>query len=271
MGFYVGAMMSIAIAMILLSKGARLSRSKTLADFKAIWSLEIDPSSVGKEKGVLTINFDEAFAAVAMMPAPIPSEELEGPIQTSVLWPEAGNDIALSRGHLVVTMAASKEGSAVEIRKLLTKVVASILAGCEGAQGVYWCEAGILIRSDVFRAIAIESLPDPPLPLWIDFRVGVEDGKAAGFTHGLEALGLMEIECEAANESPVEFRDRLVGIAGYLIANGLVIQNGHTVGEDEHERIRVVYSKSSFGHENAVMRLEYESAKKKKKPFWKRG
>ena len=261
--------MSIAIAMIPLAKGARLSRTKTLADLNETWGLNVDPSNTANEKGILTISFGEPFAAVAMMAAPIPAEELAGPIQTSIFWPEAGKDLALSRGHLVVTMVTPLE-EPIELRKWLTKVVASVLAGCEGVQGVYWAEAGILIRGDVFRKVAIGCLPDPPLPLWIDFRVGSEgDGKSAGFTHGMEALGLMEIECEAANESPAEFRERLGGIAAYLVANGLVIQNGHTIGEDANERIRVVYGKSTFGHENAVMRLEYEPVKKKS--FWKRG
>src|SRR5690606_22961397 len=124
--------------------------------------------------------------------------------------------------------------------------------------------------SDVFREMAVESLPDPAVMLWIDFRVGpVGKDKAAGFTTGMEALGLMEIECDAANEPPLQFRDRLLGIAEYLVANGLVIQNGHTIGQDMQERIRVVYGKSSFGHESAVMKLQYEPVKKK--PFWKRG
>lgn len=264
--------MSTAIALIPLAKGARLSRSKTVADLKSTWSIEVESSNAQKEKevGVLTLGFGESFAAIGLMPAPIPAKELAGPIETSVFWPDAGNDLAQSRGHLIVSLMMPLEGNAIEVRKQLTMIVASVLVGCEGAQGVYWGDATMLIRSDVFRATAIESLPDPPLMLWVDFRVGAaEKGKAAGFTTGMEALGLMEIECDAANEPPSLFRDRLLGIAGYLVANGLVIQNGHTIGEDEHERIRVVYGKSSFGYENAVMKLQYEPAKKK--PFWKRG
>jgi hypothetical protein len=261
--------MGVAIAMIPLAKGARLSPSKTLADLKETWSLEIDPESVKKESGTLSFGMGETFVAIALMPAPIPPTELEGPIETSVLWPDAAKDLAQSRGHFIVTVMSPLEDNPIELRKELTMVVASVLEGCEGSQGVYWGEATMLIRRDLFRDIAIESLPEPPLLLWVDFRVGAaEGGKAAGFTTGMEALGLMELESDAASEPPAQFRDRLMAIAGYLIENGLVIQNGHTVGEDENERIQVVYGRSSFGHENAVMRLEYEP--RKKKAFWKR-
>jgi len=74
---------------------------------------------------------------------------------------------------------------------------------------------------------------------------------------------------ETAPRADTALRDRLMAIADYLLKNGLVIQNGHTVGEDENEKIQVVYGKSSFGHENAVMRLEYQP--RQKKAFWKRG
>jgi hypothetical protein len=81
--------MSIAIAMIPLAKGARLSRTRTLADLREAWSMDIDPSNAVNEKGILTIGFGEAFAAIAMMAAPIPGEELAGPIQTR-LCPKTG-------------------------------------------------------------------------------------------------------------------------------------------------------------------------------------
>jgi hypothetical protein len=259
--------MAISLAMIPLAKGARLSPSKTLADLKVTWS--IDPADAKKADGSWSFGFGESFAAVVMMPAPIPEADLQGPIKTALLWPDAGKDLKASPGHLIVTVMTAEGGGAVELRKNLTRVVASVLEGCEGALGVYWGDATMLIRKDVFRAIAVETLPEPPLMLWVDFRVGpAAGGKSAGFTVGLQALDLMELESEAANESPAEFRDRLMSIAAYLVANGLVIQDGHTVGESATEKIRVSYGKSSFGHEEAVMRLQFEAAGKK--PFWKR-
>jgi hypothetical protein len=162
----------------------------------------------------------------------------------------------------------SEDSDPIELRKELTRVTASVLEGCEGALGVYWGDAAMLVRRDIFRTLAVDTLPEAPLMLWVDFRVGRgEDGKSAGFTTGMTALGLMELESDASTDSPEDFRDRLMAIAGYLVANGLVIQNGHTLGATEEEKIRVVYGKSSFGHEDAVMRLEYEAPKKS---FWKR-
>ncbi len=58
-----------------------------------------------------------------------------------------------------------------------------------------------------------------------------------------------------------------------MLENGPVIKDRDTIGEDEHERIRVVYSDSKFGHEEKVMRLVYERPSNKPrpdgKPWWK--
>jgi hypothetical protein len=107
------------------------------------------------------------------------------------------------------------------------------------------------------------------LHIWVDFRVG-KDGErtSSGFTAGMAALGLMELETQHCPEPPGELKDRLLGLAGYLLENGPVIRDGDTVGEDANEKIRVVYAPSSFGHEGRVMRLEYEKPSPQK-PWWK--
>ena len=114
-----------------------------------------------------------------------------------------------------------------------------------------------------------EFLPEEfPLFIWVDFRVGGNDeGSTSGFTAGMTALGHMEIESQNASDEVGEFRERLFGLCQYLLENGPVIRNGHTVGADAQEKIKVVYGKSAFGHEDAVMRLVYEPADKK--PWWK--
>jgi hypothetical protein len=84
----------------------------------------------------------------------------------------------------------------------------------------------------------------------------------------MKALGLMEFESKNAGESPGELRERFLGLAGYLVENGPVINDGDTVGQDANERIRVVYSDSEFGHEGQVMRLVYEAAPPRKS-WWK--
>ncbi|WP_178372561.1 DUF4261 domain-containing protein [Massilia sp. CF038] len=124
---------------------------------------------------------------------------------------------------------------------------------------------------NLFADFATEVIPHgAPLPIWVDYRVGWNDGKthSAGFTTGLAALGLMEMEAQLAAESPAELRKRFEAITHYLLENGMVIRDGDTVGESASEKIRVQYCPSHFGAKDPVMQLVY-AANGDKKPWWK--
>jgi len=199
---------------------------------------------------------------IGKMAAPIPWTELEGPCQTSFLWPKAAEELRPHVYHLIVVASGKK--AKIELARLLTQVIAAILGTCDAAIGVYWGSASLVIPSKIFREFAIEVLPSgPPIQIWVDFRVGKNNmGGSIGFTHGLDDFELMELETENALESPIELRDRLWSLSTYLLENGPVIGNGHSVGRDAKERIRVVYSPSVFGNKNQVMRLDYTSIHK---------
>jgi hypothetical protein len=219
------------------------------------------------KENTLAFSVGELQVILGLMPAPLPWSDLEGPCATSWLWPKAAEELRPHKQHLIVTVMG--EASALERTKLLTQVVASIAATCPQTVGIYWGNATLVISPPVFREFATEMLPDGlPLFIWIDFRVGPgPGGKMAGFTHGMTAFDLMEIETLNSPEQPGELRERLFGLCGYLIENGPVIRDGDTVGEDANEKIRVIYAPSSFGHEGQVMRLDYSTAKKKS--WWK--
>lgn len=217
-----------------------------------------------------TLSFDVGLASVilAEMPAGIPWSDLEGPCATAMLWPDASATLRDHPAHLIVTV--SGELDEIAMSTLLTQVTTSILAVLPEASGVYWGNATKLIRRDLFIDFTQEILPHgPPLHLWIDYRVGNDGDKlSTGFTHGMRALGFMEFEAKLVPEPPGELMERFMGLGSYLIENGMVINDGDTIGEDANEKIRIVFSKSEFGHDGQVMRLVYEQASPAK-PWWK--
>jgi hypothetical protein len=121
----------------------------------------------------------------------------------------------------------------------------------------------------VFCEFAEQMLPDGlPLYIWVDFRlVKNKQGRVAGFTQGMEQLGHMELETLDSPETPGGLKERFFGLACYLVENGPVIRDGDTVGENAHEKIRVIYSDSAYGHKNKVMRLDYGGSGAK--PWWR--
>jgi hypothetical protein len=225
-------------------------------------------TDIEEKNGTLLLQIGETSLIMAKMPAPIPWSELEGPCATSILWKNAAIEVKKHSIHWIVTVSGELEPLALS--RLLTQATAAALAACQAAIGVYWGNATLVIPKSIFIDFAKDVLPlGPPLHIWVDFRVGKDSEKSSsGFTAGMKALGHMEFEAQQLPEAPSELRERFLALAGYVVENGPVIRDGDTVGEDAEERIRVVYSDSTFGHEGKVMRLVYESASGKK-PWWK--
>lgn len=228
---------------------------------------ELRPSLTDDEENTPSFDLKDGQLILGWMPAPYPWSELERPCATGLLWKDAATEVRAHGAHIIVSVLSGLD--LVEKAILLTQCTAAVLAACETAMGVYWGNASLVVPKKVFIEFAERVLPHgPPLDIWVDFRVGWRTPSTSnGFTQGMEALGHMELEALEMPEKPAELRQRLQDLASYLLQNGLVIRDGHTVGQDANERIRVVYSDSSFGNDQRVMRLQYEAAPKR--PWWK--
>ncbi|AZZ92699.1 DUF4261 domain-containing protein [Hahella sp. KA22] len=263
--------MTLLISMPMFTEEPRISLANIEAFALENWT-DVDAfKDATEEEGAISFTVRDSIVAIGIMPAPIPWSDLEGPCSTSCLWANAKEEISGHQYHLVVAVS-SEALSSVEAAILLTQINAALLAVVQGAIGVFWSHASLLIPRDVFIEFALSVLPEgSPVPIWVDIRVGPgEQGASTGFTTGLAAFGMMEIEAIDAPESMADLKDRLTGLVDYLLQNGPVIKNGDTVGEDENERIKVVYKKSKLGHKGKVMRLNYSNGKPKRfsLKFW---
>jgi hypothetical protein len=186
-----------------------------------------------------------------------PWHELEGPCATSILWPKAASELRGHAAHTFVTVNAGLDPVAKST--VLTQVTVAVMAASPDALGVLWSNAMLLVPKALFVDFARDVLPHgPPLDIWVDFRIRkLGDTSCAGFTTGLAALGLMELEVPDSPEKPWELRQRLQSVAGYLLEHGAVINDGDSVGENADERIRVRFGKSEVGIPGTVMRLTY--------------
>lgn len=261
----------LSIALIPLGPKPKVSPQAIKRFLESTWRGLPELGAIEKSNKT-TISFcigEQAVAFLSLMPAPIPWSELEGPCATSVLWPESAEVLRSHKAHLLITIRFNQPTEPIERATLLTQVTTSVVHNCAAALGVYWGNATLVIPPQLFCEFAIQVMPDElPLYIWVDFRIGKNaTGKTVGFTSGLEALGLMEIETDNATESPSEVRARFEGLIDYLVHNGLAIKHGDTIGEDMHERIKALHAPSLFGREGTVLRLDYEAPLKKKSWF----
>jgi hypothetical protein len=168
------------------------------------------------------------------------------------LWPNAQEDITRVAGHVIAWI--SGPGPLVDAHLHLTRIVVAANRATN-ALGVYWGAASHVIRADLFDDLAHRT-GGLPVTLWVDFRCYVVDGRSSLFTVGLAAFGVMELEIANSVRRVGELREFAAGLAEYLIRNGPVIEEGHTVGGSENERVVVRHAPSMVDRPGMVYRLD---------------
>ena len=219
-----------------------------------------EPSESGT---VLSFGLGECNAFIAPIEAAFPWSDLEGPCETSVLWPKAIEQLRSHKGHSIVTVTG--DASPGKLASHLTQLATSVMATTPGAIGLFWSNSAMVIPKDMFTEFAERVLPEgPPINIWVDFRVGWKDDKtSSGFTTGLNSLGHKEFEVLSSPEKPSELRERLENLAYYVLENGPILKDGDTLGVDENEKIAVSFQDSAFHQQGTVIQLNFPTKKKR--------
>jgi hypothetical protein len=240
-----------AMCMPILRAPVELTGSIFEKAWREVWPKSSRPGHVDAKENTITCRVDGAHVAAAVMPIPIPNDELAGPATTSLLWPNAQQDLAGYGAHVVVFISGAD--SNVAAFQIMTRVAAAVVHGTK-AIGVYVGGAGMLVKADVFMELALE--PDLQLALWIDFRCFHSQADQTGlYTVGMAQLDHLEIEVPASQRECGDLRIWTMNFASWLIESGTTINSGETVGLSETEQILVDHAESVVGRDGPVMRL----------------
>lgn len=250
----------VIAAILLESKSFPLAALQKQVEKAAFFGQE--PTNLRLNDGILSCNFGDEIVCWALMPAPYPWSDIEGPCTTSWMWPKgttATEVIRPHKAHLLVTMIG---GKADRIRRRLLLTALTAMAGRQpGVLGIYWGDGTLVHYPKVFIEMAesIKSPEAPPLYLWVDYRVFRNaDGTFGMFTTGLAAIGFMEIEIPSVAMEPNELRQWAMNISYYLIENGPVLKDGDTIGATQETMFRIRHVPSSHGAPGLTMRFAVE-------------
>jgi len=223
---------------------SRLLRREVLTLADADWSGEN-----------LIMPLGDAIIAVALMPAPIPWSQLEGPCATAWWWPDAASAMKDHSNHFVVAIISGTIPK-VERRVELARIVAAVTCGTD-AVGVYWGEGTLVFEPKCFDSqIRTASVNDVPVELFVDVRGELnDDGTSRCFTTGMESLGFREIEIPKSVQKPTQLMEFVIDMARYIVNNRLSIPDGDTVGTTAEVQYVVRYSKSMFPR-SSVMQID---------------
>ena len=245
------------LSMVALNTSSLPLPQAMVASFKTIPDLAVDIGSLTATGGNLVFGLGKDQAAVALMPAPIPWSNLEGPCATAWWWPEAAERMRGHSAHVLVVLAG-------DTGNLIRRHIAPDSPD-RGSCLAHGCGRHLLGRRDarprsqgVHRAAQNLSPHNLPLPLWIDFRIeSNEDGSYRLFTTGMKAFGKAEIEIPHSRNKPAEVFNFACSIADYVITGNPNIEDNHTVGRSETEKIQAVYAPSMWDSTITVLRLDF--------------
>ena len=216
------------------------------------------PLAEFSQKGnVATFRLGEATGAITYLPRPIPLAHLEGPCQCAWYWPQATEEMARHRGHLLVTLLDEGRDSLVKAMGL-THLVAATL-GATQPIGVVWCPAGLVHAPAPFlelsQSIVRESLP---LFLWVDFRVELTpSGELRLFTTGLAPLDVREVEVPRFRGDPRALREAAYNVAHYAIDRVKTLSDGDTLGVAGKAELTIRLGPSMLDGDTPVYSLEF--------------
>lgn len=247
--------------MVLLSDERPFDAEAFRQQFQRDWPEAGAVGQASVSECVTSVDVGDTAIMVAEMPVPIPQFAASDQ-RVYMLWPDAKTEVPRHRRHWIVTLTGP-DNSVLDRTRMLTKAVHSLLATHPSALGITWGSQANLVSSARFQQVApgIRDGEDPVL-LWVDVQCGwrpegAAAGRSAGLTRGMCDFDKMDFEALDAYETPLDLYMRLNGLIEYVLINGAVIRDGDTIGQDANEKIRVVYSPSSFGLDERVMRLEY--------------
>jgi hypothetical protein len=78
------------------------------------------------------------------------------------------------------------------------------------------------------------------------------------YTLGMQQFALMDIEVDRCTLNVEELFNVVSNVAHYLIRSGPVIEDGHTVGSSERERILVRHRPSILDKNRQVYKIVFE-------------
>jgi hypothetical protein len=193
--------------------------------------------------------------AIAHMPVPIPSGDIEGTAQYAYNWQTALEDTNEHKSHLIVSLM---KGGQEQIKrfKIFTKVICSLLRTTNSI-GVYQGNQSLLIPKEDYLSEA-ELMSDDYLPinLWIYFGLRTTDNGKSGYTYGLKEFNKTEMEVLDSPKSLEDIRGFLFNITHYVLDYDVTFKDGETCGLSEEERIPISISKGKFVDGN-TLKLAY--------------
>ena len=243
-----------ALAMVLLPADQRPDGPGIFQYFRTQWADVPSIANVEAAEAATTARIPGGAAALIHINAPVPSDHVKASAALAWHWPTATAEVERHRSHMIVH-AASSTFDPLDIHLLHSKLVASA-AALTNAIGVFVAEAMLVRPAKAYIDEARDgSRSAAPVMLWIGFNPVNDDGRLSGYTTGLTAFGLLELEVRRAQRTEGNVIGTMADAASYQLQTGRVLRHGETFGYTTHDRMSVRHVPSEFLPDTTVALL----------------
>ncbi len=233
----------LILGMVLLQDTSTFDADIFSDDFKSFYSGNIHEPTGDNSSFVCSV--DGEMIAIAHMPVPIPSADIEGTAQYAYNWQTAIKDTSEHKSHLIVSILRGGQDQ-IKRFKIFTKIICSLLRTTNSI-GVYKGHQSLLIPKEDYLSEA-EMMSDDylPLNLWIYFGLRTIGKGKSGYTYGLKIFDKKEMEILNSSKSLEDIRGFLFNMAHYVLEYDVSFKDGQTCGLSEKEKIAIFISKGEF-------------------------
>jgi hypothetical protein len=139
----------------------------------------------------------------------------------------------------------------------LTRALGSLVAASDQALGVYWGAAPHVVSRE--QALIDDFGPESlPVFTWVAFwPIRLDDGRPGLVTHGLAHFDQNEMIIVGGTDAKLGTLFELaVDAAHYVLVNGPILEDGHTFGRTETEKLPVRHVPAPWDASETVVQLE---------------
>lgn len=218
------------------------------------------------EKAVgLSVESGNATILVMPIDTALPWNKHDEARSISPFWKGDRDRFLKHQSHWIVAIVG-EEPPLTEAREL-SRFLTMLSAEISEVSAIGWGPSAMWMDCATFTQMA--SSPDAVerLTAWVAVLVGDYKGRLSGYSAGLNALGLMDIEVFGYEGQPAELMGWIYDLANYVLGREAVINDGETVGQSEDEKLVVRHKRSKFDRKDTVMAIEVTPTKKWWKPW----
>lgn len=234
----------VLLAMALFNDNEAYDINKIVEHLKSFWNLDVKTDEdLDNETSVFEIN--GLNVAVALMPAPVPLNEIKEVASYNFHWETAYDELKDHTRHAIISVLQGNQ-TILDSYLILSKLICSVFI-TSNCIGIYQGMTTQLFSKDYYLSFVDDiKLNNAISPLWVYVGIRQETEGVSLYTYGLKNFGKLELEIIKSKQNTDDLYDFIYNISDYVINRNITFKNAETVGYTAEQKILLSISKGVY-------------------------